>query len=168
MKFRTAYEREEHEGITFKDPSLTQQQFKEQCDMNNIIARYNSTGLLIDPLHPGTRQPMFGDFSTVMDFQAAQNVVVRVNEAFEALPARVRDRFDNDPALMLEFLQNEDNREEAVKLGLINADDSGGVRIDSASWRDVGSDGFDLSGSAVSSSPVREVGLEPQVSGAEK
>lgn len=120
MEFRNAYERKEHKGLTCETPSLTQQQFKEECDINNIIARYETTGLLTDPLHPGTRMPQFGDFSNVPDYLHAQTIIARTREAFEALPSKIRDRFDNDPAQMLEFLQDESNREEAVKLGLID------------------------------------------------
>ena len=120
MEFRNAYERKEHKGLTCETPSLTQQQFKEECDINNIIARYETTGLLTDPLHPGTRIPQFGDFSNVPDYLHAQTIIARTREAFEALPSKIRDRFDNDPAQMLEFLQDESNREEAVKLGFID------------------------------------------------
>lgn len=120
MEFRNAYERKEHKGLTCETPSLTQQQFKEECDINNIIARYETTGLLTDPLHPGTRMPQFGDFSNVPDYLHAQTIIARTREAFEALPSKIRDRFDNDPAQMLEFLQDESNREEAVKLGFID------------------------------------------------
>lgn len=167
MEFRTAYERKEHDGIVFDEPSLTQQQFKEECDINNIIARYETTGLLTDPLHPGTRQPMFGDFSNVMDYQAAQNIVVRANEAFEALPAKLRDRFDNDPALMLEFLQDENNREEAVKLGLVkeSVSDVNSSSSGNSSSVDSNAVGFDGLAGAAGVGSAQDV---IEISGAEK
>ena len=37
------------------------------------------------------------------------------------LPADLRKRFSNDPGQLLSFLENEDNRAEAIKLGLVNA-----------------------------------------------
>ena len=40
-----------------------------------------------------------------------------------ALPSRVRRRFDNDPAELMEFLADEANREEAVMLGLIEKEE---------------------------------------------
>lgn len=143
MEFRNAYERKEHKGLTCETPSLTQQQFKEECDINNIIARYETTGLLTDPLHPGTRMPQFGDFSNVPDYLHAQTIIARTREAFEALPSKIRDRFDNDPAQMLEFLQDESNREEAVKLGFIENSVSD---VNSGVVGDSGTDGANSSG----------------------
>ena len=63
--------------------------------------------------------PQFGDFSNEFDFRQAQETVIRAAEAFASLPSRVRKRFNNDPAELLEFLADEKNREEAVYLGLI-------------------------------------------------
>ena len=168
MEFRSAYERKEHKGLTCEPPSLTQQQFKEECDINNIIARYETTGLLTDPLHPGTRMPQFGDFSNVPDYLHAQTIIARTREAFEALPSKIRDRFDNDPAQMLEFLQDESNREEAMKLGLVDEGSAGSVRDDGTSRRNVSSGGVDLSGASVSIDSVREMGMEPEIDGDKK
>ena len=39
-------------------------------------------------------------------------------EQFGALPANVRREFDNDPGKMLEFIQDPDNYERGVELGL--------------------------------------------------
>jgi len=36
------------------------------------------------------------------------------------LPADLRARFDNDPAQLIQFLENSDNKDEAIKLGLVN------------------------------------------------
>ena len=54
-----------------------------------------------------------------LTFRQAQETVIAAAEAFAALPSRVRQRFNNDPAELLEFLADESNREEAVFLGLI-------------------------------------------------
>ena len=35
------------------------------------------------------------------------------------LPAKIRQRFNNNPAELIAFLQNSDNIEEAVELGLM-------------------------------------------------
>lgn len=116
-KFRTAYDRDIVEGITFDEPSMAQQHFKDECDVNNILRKYESTGLVT---HVANGTPSYGDFSSVLEFQEAQNILIEAQDAFDALPASLRKRFDNDPALMLEFIENPDNREEAEKLGLLN------------------------------------------------
>lgn len=105
--------------VEFTEPSLTQQQFKDECDINHIMQRYRDTGFLVDPLQKVTAKPQFGDFSTVADFMEAQNVIVRARENFEALPSQVRKEFGNDPARMLAFLEQESNYARAVELGLV-------------------------------------------------
>jgi hypothetical protein len=37
-----------------------------------------------------------------------------------ALPAKIRAKFDHDPNALLQFLQNEENRDEAIQIGLID------------------------------------------------
>lgn len=101
------------------DPSLTQQHFKDECDINYIMRRYRETGFLVDPLKSATAKPQFGDFSTAFDFHEAQNVIAKANEAFAALPSEVRKRFANDPGEFLAFMEDERNIDEAVKLGLV-------------------------------------------------
>lgn len=103
-------------GQRFKQPSMTQQHFKDECDVNRIMQRYEETGNWGEQTNV---RPQFGDFSTEFDFRQAQETVIAAAEAFAALPSRVRKRFNNDPAELLEFVMDEKNREEAVFLGLI-------------------------------------------------
>lgn len=58
---------------------------------------------------------------TGADFQEAQNLIAGARSMFNELPASMRERFDNQPAQLLAFLEKEENREEAIKLGLLNA-----------------------------------------------
>lgn len=102
-------------------PSKTQQHFKDECDINMIIARSMKTGSLTDPTRPATALPMYGDFSSVADFHSAQNIIAEANQAFEQMSSAVRKRFNNNPAELLAFLEVESNRDEAIALGLVNA-----------------------------------------------
>lgn len=102
-------------GLACDDPSLAQQQFKDECDINTILERFNVTGQLpVGPL-----QPQFGDFSGITDYQTALNAVLDAQESFDALPARVRERFANDPAAFVDFCLDAANRDEMKALGLI-------------------------------------------------
>lgn len=103
-------------GLLCDDPSLTQQQFLEESDINYIADRYGLTGEMPQVTQP----PTYGDFTGIFDFQTAQNAVRKATEDFMQLPAKLRTRFDNDPQKLLEFLDNEDNRAEAEFLGLAN------------------------------------------------
>jgi len=103
-------------GLACEEPSLTQQHFKDETDINNILRQFNITGLLPEaPL-----SPRYGDFSGIGDYQSALNAVIAAEDEFMALPAEIRARFENDPAQLIDFLGNENNRSEAEKLGLLD------------------------------------------------
>lgn len=95
--------------------SMTKQEFKDECNVNNIVAKHKATGLLTH-LNAGT--PQFGDFSEVHDFMSAQNALISATDAFNSLPAKARKEFDNDPHLFLEFVKKGDYK-EMERLGLI-------------------------------------------------
>lgn len=125
MKFRSRYGvTGAKDGITFTQPSATMQNFKDDADINCIISRFETTGVLVDPTVPVNRVPNFGDFSELPSFQEAQNVMVAANNAFNALPAKIRERFGNDPATYFSFVQGlkegSDEYVEAVRLGIVN------------------------------------------------
>lgn len=102
-------------GLACEEPTLAQQHYKEECDINNILQKFSITGILPEaPL-----SPRYGDFSGIGDYHTALNRVIAAQEEFEALPAQIRARFENDPAKLIEFLDDEANRPEAEKLGLV-------------------------------------------------
>jgi phage internal scaffolding protein len=103
-------------GLACEEPSLAQQHFKDECDINNILRQFNITGLL--PQSP--LSPRYGDFSGISDYHTALNRVIAAQDEFDALPAQIRSRFDNDPQKLIEFLGNEENRPEAETLGLVD------------------------------------------------
>lgn len=118
MEIRKNLVHEVSDGLTCFTPSRTQQQFKEECDVNNILRNYVNTGVLN---HVSSVAPEFGDFSNVpADYGEALALIEKSNEEFMKFPSEVRERFDNKPVNLIKFLQDENNREEAEKLGLIN------------------------------------------------
>lgn len=115
-KFATHYENRISSVIDCSvEPSRTLQSDAEAADINNILKRYEKTGLLPDMI---LENPRYGDFSDVPSYQEALEIVTRSHEQFAALDAHIRQRFSNDPALFLEFAQNPANMKEMVKLGL--------------------------------------------------
>lgn len=117
MTIRTAYDRKSTPGVSFEAPTMAQQHFKDECDVNLILKKFQVTGVL-DHVRDGA--PQFGDFSNVSDYLTAQNILIEAQDSFDSLPASLRKRFDNNPVAMLEFLQDDNNRKEAESLGLIN------------------------------------------------
>lgn len=101
-------------GLRCMDESLTQQQFKEEADINTIVDRFLRSGVLPTP----TQMPQYVDYEGVFDFQSAMNVVRAADENFMRLDAKVRARFNNSPQAFLEFFANPENTQEAIRLGL--------------------------------------------------
>lgn len=98
------------------DGCVTQQQFKEESDINTIVKRFGLTGTV--PLN--YKPPLSGDFTEVSDFHTAMNAVRAADEAFMQMPAALRKKFNHDPQELMAFLDKDSNREEAMKLGLVN------------------------------------------------
>lgn len=103
-------------GLACEEPTLAQQQFKDETDINNILRQFNITGILPEaPL-----SPRYGDFSGIVDYHSALNAVIAAEDGFMALPADLRARFQNDPENLINFLDDESNKDEAIKLGLVD------------------------------------------------
>jgi len=98
------------------EPTLTKQSFKDECNINNIVAKFALTG----QLPQSARKPRYMDCVGVENYQDALAIVDLAAAHFSALPAKVRARFANDPTKMVSFLDDPNNADEAVKLGLID------------------------------------------------
>lgn len=105
----------ENTALVTPEPTRTQQHFKEETDINTIVERFGLTGELPNDVPV----PQSGDFTEVVDYQTALNLVIAGRDAFEAMPANVRNRFGNNPATFMEFVHDPANAEEARKLGLL-------------------------------------------------
>lgn len=97
-------------------PSKTDTSFKDDCDINTIVAKFKKTGQIN---HLSKKQGFYGDATQLPDLQTASQQIADAHEAFSALPANVRKKFQNDPAQMIEFLRDPQNEHEATKLGLL-------------------------------------------------
>lgn len=116
-KFATHYENRIKSVIDCSEgePSQTQQHAKDECDINVIMKRYETKGILPDLIK---ENPQYGDFSEVPDYQEACAIVQKAELQFAGLDAGLRRKFDNDPVKFLEFATNRDNLREMVQLGL--------------------------------------------------
>ncbi len=94
--------------------SRTKQSFFEESEITNIMARYVKTGIVDHLARYGGE---YG-FATSVDFHSAMNVVTKADQMFADLPAEIRRRFGGDPGDFLEFVQNPENQEEMISLGL--------------------------------------------------
>jgi phage internal scaffolding protein len=101
-----------------KSVSLTIQSERENVNINNIVAKAKKTGVLGSGL-PAQRKERYGDFSSSEDFLSQQNKIVEFKTMFDNLPSDVRNRFNNNPAQLLDFVADPENKEEAIELGLL-------------------------------------------------
>jgi hypothetical protein len=81
--------------------SMTVQSMSEDADLNVLMKRYGITGKF--PENP--RIPQYGDFTHVTDFRGAIEAARDAMDKFMEFPAELRQRFDNNPQFMLDYMQ---------------------------------------------------------------
>ena len=115
--FVTAYGPKTVVNTSTPGPSHVQQHMKDECDINNIVKKYNKTGVLD---HLSKNSLTYGSLLGIPEYHDALNQIRDAQETFNALPASLRNRFNNDPAEFVDFAQNSDNIPEMRKLGLMD------------------------------------------------
>ncbi|QCQ84815.1 internal scaffolding protein [Blackfly microvirus SF02] len=105
-------------GEIYRPPAMTKQEFRDECDINNIIKEYLVTGQ-IQHISARAAAGAYLDLPSSVDLQESLHIQMAATAAFAGLPSRVRDRFANDPGQFLAFFENPDNRAEAAALGLL-------------------------------------------------
>lgn len=100
------------------DPKFrTRQQPAEQTDINGIVERAKR-GIM--PTWINSRTPIYADMTQVpKDLLSAYKKIEAAEEAFMALPAKIRTQMDNSPLNLEAWLKDPANREDAEYYGLI-------------------------------------------------
>jgi len=83
-------------------PILTQQQFQEDADINVIVRRFGLTRSLPAAVAAG----VYGDFTGIHDFESAVATIEGARRRFMELPAPVRDKFENDPGRLIQYVES--------------------------------------------------------------
>lgn len=105
--------------------SLTKQSPRDDLDVNRLVKRYGSVENLASFANLSPVKPSFGDFTSPIDYAQSLEIIGKVDDAFSSLPSDIRFRFSNDPAELLDFLENPQNKAEAVRLGFFGEEGSG-------------------------------------------
>jgi len=95
----------------YKD-GRTKQSFRDQTNINKILARAQKTGTLS---HMSKFQGEYADYSD-FDFLEAQIKLARGTEIFEQLPSEVKREFGQQPQAFFEFVNNVDNRDDLKRV----------------------------------------------------
>jgi phage internal scaffolding protein len=118
--WRDAYKTSGDRGdLSFFAPSLTRQEFAEECDINTIMDRYEKSGALS---HVNRAQPMYMDCTQFPDLRGAMDVMREAGTAFALLPAKVRREFDNNPQAFVDFARKPENLARMREWGLAPAE----------------------------------------------
>lgn len=104
-------------GFVDDEPSMTDQSFAEEVDINTIVRRFGVTG----EFPGGVVMPVYAHFEETFDFHSSMMRVRQAEAEFMKLPAELRSRFGNDPGALIEFLEVPENRPEAERLGIVVA-----------------------------------------------
>ena len=115
-KFNTAYGDRVRVTADPEGESLTQQHFKKETDIVEIIKKHDRTGI-IEHVARGVAQ--YGDYSEVNEYREALDMVNNANNSFMELPAEVRAMFGNDPGAFFEFATDPKNEAKMQELGLM-------------------------------------------------
>lgn len=117
--FHTAYGPKHSTPLTFAPGfGRTKQSHRDECDINQIMKRFQRTGVLD---FAGKNEGQYGDV-TGLDYEVGMQNIRKADALFQGLPSSLRARFHNDPREFLDFVQDEDNRAEAARLGLLKAE----------------------------------------------
>lgn len=99
-EFRTGYGPHLRVPMVPKGESMTHQAFKDEVNINRIMAKFERTKLAE---HVNRYQGRYDDFTMVPDFHTAMNSIVAAEEMFLTLPAKLRKEFGNDVGAFLEL-----------------------------------------------------------------
>lgn len=92
------------------------QSFKEECDINNIVRKYQATGMVT---HVEANAGVYADVSGATDFRSALDRVKAANKVFMGLDPETRGALNNSPAEFLDLLADPSRRSEMEELGLL-------------------------------------------------
>lgn len=98
------------------DVTVTKQNHKDECDIHNILRQYSRTGVIE---HIAKGKASFGELPDALDYQEALNIQLQAADAFQQLPASVRDSFRNDPGLFLAAFADPSQEARLRDLGLL-------------------------------------------------
>lgn len=97
------------------DEGGAKQAFRAECDINNIMKKYMKTGMVT---HVAKNQGRFADVSEIGGYQDAIDRVRGTHKFFMGLSPEVRQEFDNDAAVFLDFITDPANVDDIRRLGL--------------------------------------------------
>lgn len=119
-KTRSPIPKRKRVQITFTKPSLTKQSFKNECDINTIVQRFQNTGQI--PVQ-NTLDPQYG-IAPDLDLKTALDHVKDLQREFDDLKPQEKQIFDNNPEKYASFLSQYDQAPESFYREIIDESDT--------------------------------------------
>ena len=113
-RFSTQYKYPVYSGRIFCKPSLTDQSYRQECDIGFMIENYK-----VNKIPLPTVSVQYGNSPSADDFMKANEMVAELKTQFESLPSSERDRFGTVQNY-LQFIGNPANLKESYEKGLID------------------------------------------------
>lgn len=96
------------------DETKTEQSHKDEVDINAIVRRHG-----MDMIAKTSKVVALEyDENPDNNFEETMNMIAKAQSSFESLPHQVRKEFDNNPARFMDFVQNPNNADRMIELGL--------------------------------------------------
>jgi hypothetical protein len=129
MMVRTPYNYDRDEvskntALVFNDETLTQQNFKDDADLNIMIRKY---GVL------PVQEVNWDEFDSSVipsDYHQLQNQLIEADQAFMGLPAELRSQVDNDPAKLLALISQKEAEAKAEAKAAQKADKEASIQAE--------------------------------------
>ncbi len=93
------------------DDGRTKQCFKDECNIDKIMARFNVSGTIS---HLAKFEGVYADYSD-FDFQTQTQRLTRGREIFDELPAELRREFGQSPEAFFAYVNNPANAGDLAK-----------------------------------------------------
>ncbi|UDN67678.1 internal scaffolding protein [robinz microvirus RP_93] len=101
-----------------REPSLTRQEFAEECDINTLMKRYDAH-VIGGPGNLPPVEPMYVDFAEMpQDLMGYLKFMEEAEASFMRLPAVVRKEFDNSAMEFIGFASDPGNLGQMRDWGL--------------------------------------------------
>lgn len=107
-------------ALDFSDEEmLTEQSHRDSADINKIIKKHGMD-MIAKTAVLKSAEYRFDDIEG-NDFQEAMMKVAKAQQTFESMPHEIRAEFQNNPGAFMDFVQNPDNKDRMIELGLATA-----------------------------------------------
>ena len=121
IKFKIPYTKTKRCFFETTGESMTQQHFKEESEINNIIKKHDKNGIIESVARGNAR---YGDFSLVQDYKSSLDTIREANDNFMEIPSEIRKQFNNNAGEFFNFVQDPNNQSELIKMGLTKTPES--------------------------------------------